>query len=782
MLLAIVLLAGAAPGSRSARADEGMWPLQAAPVAAIRQQFGIELTPEWLTRVRAASVRLTNCSAAFVSPDGLLLTNQHCVRNCLAERSSHREHLVDDGLVASSREREPQCSSQVADVLLDTEDVTATLTAATRNLDARAAHSARKKTLTRLEQACEAQALITDPGAQIRCEGTALYAGGQYWIYRYRRYSDLRLVFAPELAVAAFGGDPDNFQYPRWNLDVALLRAYDRNGVPARTPQFLHLDANGPKAGQPVFVVGDPGSTYRNLTVAQLLEMRDVELPHAILRDSELRGRLIEFGRERPVNAQIAQMALIALENVLKIRRRELDALHDNQAFKRLRREESAQRARFASVTRAAHEAQDPWEQIARAQESKRQLSLPYAYIEAGGGFDSLLFSYARTLVRAAAERTKPNDERLREYTDGALARIEQNLRADVPAYPDLERLTLSFSLSRMREFLGPDYPLVHRLFARDSPDTLAARLVKTTRLADPKLRLQLWNGGAAAVDASRDPMIELARSIDSTGRSLRKRYEDEVEAPVQLAAEQIARARFAASGTSVYPDANFTLRINAGTVQGWHDNETSVAPFTPLRGLYARASGFEPFALPPRWLEARNKLDLDTPLDLSTSNDIVGGNSGSPLLDAQGNIVGLIFDGNIHSIAGAFWYNAADNRAVAVDSAALIEVLRVVYRATALLNELGARPVSYGCSPRNCAMMAGFSRVEMSWVISSPRASARSSRRMILPERVFGSTSAKRMSSGLAMAPNCLPTHSRSSAASAFAAAPTGRSPRHTT
>ena len=567
----------------------------------------------------------------------------------------------------------------------------AVITAATRDLEARAANTVRKQTQTRLEQACEEQARITDPDAQIRCETVALYAGGQYYLYRYRRYTDLRLVFAPELAVAAFGGDPDNFQYPRWDLDIALLRAYGRDGAPAHTPAFLQVDFAGPRAGEPVFVVGNPGATYRNLTVAQLLEMRDVDLPHAILRAAELRGRLIQFGRVRPANARIAQMALISLENVLKVRRRQLDALHESEQFNRLRREESDLRARFESLERANHGTIDPWEQIAHAQEIKRQLALPYSYIEAGAGFDSLLFSYARTLVRAAEERPKPNDERLREYTDSALPRVEQTLRANVPVYTDLEELTLSFALANMREFLGPDQPVVRRLLARDSPDSLAAHLIEGTRLGDVAYRMQLWNGGKAAVDASQDPMIELARSIDAPARALRQRYEDEVEAPVQQAAEQIARTRFAQSGTTQYPDANFTLRLNTGSVQGWREMDQSVSPFTQLRSLFARATGYEPFALPARWLAARKNLDLETPLNLSTTNDIVGGNSGSPLLDAQANIVGVVFDGNIHSIAGAFWFNPLDNRAVAVDTAAMLEALRVVYGARALLTELGA-------------------------------------------------------------------------------------------
>ncbi len=467
--VACVAVVTAMLGAGSARADEGMWPLQLLPTDAWRQQYGVELTPDWLARVRNASVRLANCSATFVSPDGLLLTNQHCLRNCLAEHSSRRQNLVTAGFLAPGRDRELRCSSQVADVLLDIEDVTAKITDATRNLDAAAANTARKKTLTRLEEACDERSRAADSSAPIHCEGVALYAGGQYYLYRYVRYVDLRLVFAPELAIAGFGGDPDNFQYPRWNLDVALLRAYDRTGMPAHPPGFLRLDFTGPKAGERVFVVGNPGSSYRNLTMAQLLEMRDVELPHAILRDAELRGRLIEFGRMRSADERIAAMALVALENVLKVRRLQLDALHDTTQMARLQREENEQRARFAAKSHIGQDA-DPWEQIARAQDSRRQLALPYTYIEGGGGFNSLLFYFARLLVRAADERVKPNDERLREYTNNALPRFEQTLRANDPVYADLEALTLSFSLSHMREYLGPDHPLVQRLLAGIHP------------------------------------------------------------------------------------------------------------------------------------------------------------------------------------------------------------------------------------------------------------------------------------------------------------------------
>ncbi|HTV78114.1 MAG TPA: S46 family peptidase [Steroidobacteraceae bacterium] len=675
-----------------ARADEGLWPLQLVPREAIQQQYGLDLTPQWLTRVREASIRLANCSATFVSAQGLLLTNEHCVRNCLAEHSSRHQDLISEGFLAGTRERELPCSSQVADVLVGTEDVTAAISAATRDLEARAANAERRRTLTRLEQACEQQSRAAAPDAPVRCESVALYGGGRYYLYRYRRYTDLRMVFAPELALAAFGGDPDNFQFPRFNLDVALLRAYDPRGVPAQTPAFLPVDFNGARAGEPVVVVGNPGTTWRGATVAQLLVMRDVELPHVIARDAQLRGRLIEFGRSRATRQRIAQMPLISLENVLKLRRGELDALHETEQLNRLRRAENELRAKFEAQARAGREAPDPFDQIARAADNKRQLWLPYSYIEGGAGFDSLLFSYARTLVRGTEERARPNEERLREYTDGALPRVAQTLRADVPVYADLEELTLSFAIADMRENLGPDYPLVRRLLARDSPETLSARLIGNSRLAEVGYRMQLWNGGKAAVEASRDPMIELARAIDASARALRRRYEDEVEAPVQQATELIARLRFAQSATA-YPDANFTLRLNVGRVQGWRENEQTIEPFTQLRGLYARATGYEPFALPPRWLAARQTLNPDTVLNVSTNNDIVGGNSGSPLLDADAHVLGVVFDGNIHSIAGAFWFNPADNRAVAVDTAALLQALRVVYGARSLLAELGAAP-----------------------------------------------------------------------------------------
>ncbi|HVH83096.1 MAG TPA: S46 family peptidase, partial [Steroidobacteraceae bacterium] len=529
-------------------------------------------------------------------------------------------------------------------------------------------------------------------GGPLKCESVTLYQGGQYWLYKYHRYDDVRLVFAPERAIAAFGGDPDNFQFPRWCLDMSVLRAYGPDGKPARTPNFLTLKPAGPDAGEVVFVAGHPGRTERLLTVAQLLELRDGFLPPWLLRASELRGRLIEFGKTGAEASRISEDLLNGLENSIKVRRGQLAALLDERLLAAKRAEETALRERVAADPQLAAATGDPWAEIAKAEAVDRELELPYTWIELGAGFNSDLFRYARTLLRGAAERAKPNTERLREYRDAALPRVAQRLGAPLPVYPQLEKLTLSFSLERMREWLGPDAPIVRQLLAKDSPDSLAARLVEGSKLADAALRKQLWEGGQAAVAASHDPMIELARAIDAQARAVRKRYEDEVEAPVDAAAEKIARARFKVLGTSEPPDATFTLRLNVGTVQGWTEGSATVEPFTHSARLFERATGADPFRIPDSWLAVQSQLDPATRFDLSSNNDIIGGNSGSPMIDAHGRVVGLIFDGNIHSISGDYWYDAELNRSVAVDAAIIFEALRRVYQAKELLAEMGTK------------------------------------------------------------------------------------------
>ena len=670
--------------------DEGMWTFQNFPSDVVAQKYDVNISRQWLERVRTAVIRLSNCTASFVSANGLMLTNHHCAEACLAEHSTRNDDLLERGFMAVDRPHELRCGTQIADVLMDMEDVTAQVRAAEGSQSAQAALEARKRLLTRLEQTCEDASRRNRRLGPLKCESVSLYDGAQYYLYKYRRYDDIRLVFAPEQGIAAFGGDPDNFQFPRWCLDMSVLRAY-QNGRPAHTPNHLKIDFAGPAAGEPVFVPGHPGNTDRQLTVAQLLTQRDMDLTPGLLRSAELRGRYIQFSESSEQQRALIEEPLNTLENGVKVRRKLLDALHDESELKKKAAQEAELRTRALAQQQIPRAAPDPWQQIANAQQSARTLSLPYQFIEIGVGFNTRLFRYARLLVRAAAERTKPNDERLREYADAALPRIEQQLRADIPIAPQVEILTLSLGLDRMREWLGPDYPLVRRLLSEDSPDSLAARLVGTTKLADPAERVALWQGGAAAIAASHDPMIELARDVDPDARTLRKHYEDGVNAPVEAASAQIARARFALFGTRAYPDANFTLRISFGTVRGWRQNDTDIEPFTRLGRLFERATGHRPFRVPDRWLAAKDRLDMNTLVNLSTDNDIVGGNSGSPLVNAKGNIVGLIFDGNIESISGAYWFDEQHNRSVAVHPAFILQALKQVYGAKDLLQELGS-------------------------------------------------------------------------------------------
>jgi hypothetical protein len=670
--------------SAAAHGDEGMWTFDHFPAETVSKSYGVDITPGWLDHVRLATVRLTNCTASFVSPDGLMITNHHCLESCLGELSSKGDSLMERGFMAAERSAERRCATQLGDVLVSTENITAVIAKASAGLSDRAANAARKKALTEIEQSCE-QASARSRSGPLKCQSVSLYDGGQYFLYRYKRYDDVRLVFAPETDIAAFGGDPDNFQFPRWSLDFAMLRAYE-NGKPAATPNYLRIDFSGPKANQLVFVSGHPGSTARLETRAQLEFDRDVSLPLTLLRNSELRGGYIQFSRGNPADMQLIEAPLSNLENSIKVRRKLLDALHEDDLLARKKADEEALRPPLLRATGL-----DPWAQIESAVARERKLYLPYTFIEGGAGFNSILFRYARLLLRGSDERVKANDTRLREYTDSALPHIEQQLYARVPIYAEVETLTLSFSLQRMQEWLGPDQPLVRRLLAKDSPESLATRVVAETRLGDAGERKRLWEGGRAAVDASRDPMIELTRSIDGDARALREQYEDEVEAPIIAASAAIANERFKAVGTQVYPDATFTLRLNYGTVTGSTRDGAAVEAFTYLGRAFERANGVPPFKIPDSWMKAKDRLDLRVPFCISTNNDIVGGNSGSALIDAGGRMVGLVFDGNIDSIAGTYWFDASKNRAIAIHPAIIREALEQVYRARALLAELGA-------------------------------------------------------------------------------------------
>lgn len=672
-------------------ADEGMWTISNFPSAEVAKKYGVQIDQKWLDRVQKQIVRLeTGCTGSFVSPDGLILTNHHCAASCLAENSSATRDLLANGYIAPTRRDEVRCQGEQASVLMQTQEVTADVTRALSSVVPAEAAKIRDQTLTGLEERCEADA--KQAGTPLKCETVTLYQGGQYWLYKYKRYDDVRLVFAPEDAIAAFGGDPDNFQFPRWCLDMSVLRAYE-NGKPAATPDHLAFNWAGAKEGEPVFVAGHPGTTQRMMTAAQLHTQRDMFLPFWLLRFSELRGRLIQYSKTSPEAARTAKDYLDSIENSIKVRRMQLHSLLNDPLIDRRAEDERKLREAVATDGDLKGRAGSAWDDIARAEKRYREILQPYTWIEGGAGFNSDLFGYARLLVRAADEREKPNADRLREYTDAQLSQLRQSLAAAAPVYPAFERVRLSFSLERMREHLGPDDPIVTQALGKETPDERARALVTGSTLGDPKVRVALFEGGRKAIAASKDPMIALARSVDNEARRLRKIYDNEVTAPEQRAQQAIADARFKVYGSSIYPDATFTLRVSYGAVQGWIEPDGErVEPYTRLARLYERATGAWPFALPQRWLAAKPRLDLNTPANFTTTNDIVGGNSGSPVVNAKGEIVGLVFDGNIHSISGSYWFDEEKNRTVAVHPAYIETALEQVYQTPALASELGLK------------------------------------------------------------------------------------------
>jgi len=674
----------------AAHAEEGMWTFDNPPRAAIKQAYGVEVTDAWLKRLRLATIRLEQgCTASFISRDGLILTNHHCAESCIAQNSTAERDLLAGGFKAANREQELRCQAQAASVLVDMQSITDAVQAAVKGLPDADANKARKKELTRLEQGCEDASKKDARTGPLKCEAVTLYQGGQYWLYKYKRYEDVRLVLAPEAAIASFGGDPDNFQFPRWALDFSMLRAYEA-GKPAKIAEPLRFNWSGAAEGDAVFVSGHPGGTDRLLTTSQLKFQRDAFLPLWLLRYSELRGRLIQYGKQSPESLRRSQDDLNTLENSIKVRRKQLDTLHDDVFMAQRASEEAALMAAVAANPELKATAGTAWDDIARAQQTYRNILAPYTFTEGAAGFNSQLYFYARALVRSAAERPKSNTERLREYTDAALPRVEQSLAADTPVYPDLEQVKLTFALERMREWLGPDDQLVRSVLGNESPDSLAAGLVNGTKLADPKVRLALYEGGQSAIDASDDPMIKLAKQVDPVARDMRKQYEDQVEGPTRSGQEAIAKARFATLGTGIYPDATFTLRLSYGAVKGWEEKGKPVAPFTVLQTAFDRATGRDPFRLPQSWLDAAPSIDLKSSrANFITTNDIVGGNSGSPMVNASGEIVGLAFDGNIHSISGSYWFDERQNRTIGVHPQYIRTALEKVYKAGWVLKEL---------------------------------------------------------------------------------------------
>ena len=553
-------------------------------------------------------------------------------------------------------------------------DVTPQVKAAVGSANGEAAVKARSAIVAQLEkEGCP-------DTARTRCQVVSLYGGGQYKLYNYRKYSDVRLVWAPEAQAAQFGGDPDNFNFPRYSMDASFLRAYE-DGKPVATPEHLEWSARAPVDGEATFVVGNPGSTQRLFTSEQLAFQRELVLPITVTTYSELRGRLIAAMESDPVKEREGVETLGGIENSLKVYIGRVKALNDPAFTGKLAAAEAQLKAKSAGNAAIGN----PWRDIAKAMSAYRDFYVADRFSLPQGD----LFGYAMTLVRAAAERGKPNAERFPGYSDSQLPLVQKRLLDERPIYPWLDQLTMEWSLSKSREYLGADDSQTRLLLGKESPEGLSARLVSGTKLADPAVRKALWEGGQAAINASTDPMIVYARSLDANDRALQKRFDEQVDAPLTAAQAKLADARFAAYGDTVYPDATFTLRISYGKVAGWNERGQQVPTRTVMGGTFDRATGAAPFDLPPAFIANRAKIDGKTTYDFVTTNDIIGGNSGSPVIDRQGRVIGAAFDGNIHSLGGNYGYDGTINRTVVASTEAVQEALEKIYPAPHLVAEL---------------------------------------------------------------------------------------------
>ena len=687
-LAAAASLAVLAFAASSASAEEGMWTFDNFPIARANATLGTNIDQAWLDRVRLSSVKFGGCSAGIVSAEGLVMTNNHCVATCVANLSTQAVNYAETGFTPRTREEELKCPGGTAEILTDISDVTERMHAAGAGLEGQAFTRARDAEAGRIEQ----EACGGDAGR--RCQVVSLYRGGQFKLYTYKRYSDVRLAWAPEDRAATFGGDLDNFSFPRFAIDAAFIRLYE-NDAPAATPTHFVWNASQPVEGTPVFVSGSPGATQRLLTQDQLFTIRDVVLPMDQLLASELRGRLIRYSQEGERQAFEAMDPVVSLENTYKRGRGRMAALID-PAFMAARADAEAD---FRGRAEAGAGDANPWTTLSAAQPVVRELYPAMALLEGGTGMGttpvaggSQLFSWARTLVRGAQERAKPSAERLPEYADSRLSGVQSGLFAERPVYPGLEQVRMEWWLSKTREWLTVDDPRVRGLLGRESPEQLSARLIEGTTLADPAVRRALWEGGLAAVEASQDPLIQYLLAIQDETRAIRSDWEARVQAPTDRASERLAALRFQTYGDAVYPDATGTLRLTYGKIEGTDVPGQRWGPFTTFDGLWDRATGSAPFDVAPKLLAARERIDGDTVLNMAVSSDTIGGSSGSPVVNAAGEILGANFDSTVLTQRNAYGYDVRVNRSVIVTTGAVTTALRDVYGMDGLVRELGVR------------------------------------------------------------------------------------------
>jgi len=665
-------------------ADEGLWPFNMVPVELIKKKYGVTLTQEWLDHLRLASIRLGGASASFVSPHGLVLTNHHVAQRAIQNLSTPERDLMKTGFYARTKEEELKCPGLELWVLQEIEDVTQRVLSAEKpGMSAAEAAQAREKMIAQIEREASEK-------SGLRARVVTLYSGGMYHLYKYKIYTDVRLVFAPEFAIAFFGGDPDNFTYPRYCLDVTFLRAYE-NGQPAKTPHYLKWSRRGVREGELVFASGNPGSTGRLLTLAQLEFLRDISYPFAIANYQRRRALLQKYSELGPEQARIALNTLFGIENSLKAITGYQSGLLDPRIMEKKAREEAEIRKVVAENPELAREFGQAWDEIARAQKAYAEIFKPLTFFERAQGFNSIYFSLARNLVRLAEERQKPNEARLREYRESNLPSLERSILSPAPIYDDFEIFKLADSLGQLKEELG-NLVEVRWLLGDKKPEEVARELVAGTRLKDLEWRKKLLQAKPEEIYLVDDRMIKLALLVDPVSRAWRARYEKEVESIENTNGGLIARAIFKIKGTTVPPDATSTLRLSFGVVKGYREAGRWIPFQTNFAGLYERARkfGFKfPYELPPGFLEKKNNLNLKIPLNFVATVDSIGGNSGSPVVNVRGELVGVLFDGNIQSLPNRFVYTEEIARSVMVHAQGIIEALLKVYGARELVREI---------------------------------------------------------------------------------------------
>jgi hypothetical protein len=665
--------------------DEGMWLFNNPPKAHLKSKYNFEPTDKWLEHLQKSSVRFNSGgSGSFVSADGLVMTNHHVAADALQKMGTKDRNYYRDGFHAKSHAEEFKCEAMELNVLMSIEDVTARVNGAVKpGAKPEEAFAARRAVMSEIEKES-----LDKTG--FRSDVVTLYQGGAYHLYRFKKYTDVRLAFAPEQQIAFYGGDPDNFEYPRFDLDMAFFRVYENN-KPAKVEHYLKWSKSGAKDGELVFVSGHPGRTNRLNTVAELEYFRDIGYPFLLQRLNRWEVLLNAFSGRTEENARQAKEFLFSVQNSRKARIGGLAGLMDPELMQR-KQEYEARLKEAAAKDAKLSEARSSWETIARTQKIRAELIKPYTALEGAAGFNSELFTIARTLVRAAEEKPKKNSERLREFSDAGLESMELQLFSEEPIYAEYEIIKLADGLTFLSEILGYQHPIVKAALAGKSPQIRAAELVLGTKVKDVQVRKTLYKDGHKAVEASKDPMIQLARAVDAESRKVRKRMEVEVEEPKRQAYAELAKVKFALEGTSTYPDATFTLRLAFGVVKGYEENGKKIPAETNYAGLYERAAEHHdkaPFDLPPRWVEKKGNLDMKVPLNFVCTADIIGGNSGSPVVNKDAEVVGLIFDGNIQSLVLDFAFTEEQGRAVSVHSQGMIEALRKVYDAKNIADEL---------------------------------------------------------------------------------------------